>query len=245
MIWLLLLLTLPRGDSPEERFRESNERARGGDYLKGIEGYRALAASGTESASLYWNWAQAARAGGNHGEALWALLRAQEIEPGDPALPREIERLRELARLDPAEIAPDPLSGARRISERLSLGLLSLVAAGASVLCHAAARIFPTRGGLGRLAIAAFVLGVVFAILPLSACFVRPTGVVVKHGAPLLDSASPTAQSLGTLREGEVVPLLTVTGEYRRVEDSSGARGWARVGDVWPLDSPPPRASEP
>jgi hypothetical protein len=26
---------------------------------------------------------------------------------------------------------------------------------------------------------------------------------------------------------------------YLRVEDSSGARGWARQDDVWPLDQPP------
>ena len=59
-----------------------------------------------------------------------------------------------------------------------------------------------------------------------------PTGAVVRRGAPLLDAASPTAEALGTLREGEVVPILETSGDYLRVEDSSGARGWALTRDV-------------
>ena len=43
---------------------------------------------------------------------------------------------------------------------------------------------------------------------------------------------SPTAESIGSLREGEVVPLLGRSGDYVRVEDSSGVRGWAAAADV-------------
>jgi hypothetical protein len=60
--------------------------------------------------------------------------------------------------------------------------------------------------------------------------------VVVRRGAPLLDSASPTGAAIGSLRQAEVVPLLERTASYVRVEDSSGARGWAHADDVWPLE---------
>jgi hypothetical protein len=63
-----------------------------------------------------------------------------------------------------------------------------------------------------------------------------PTAVVVRRGAPLLDAAGPTAGTLGSLREGEVVVVLEESGGYLRVEDSSGARGWASSTDAWRLD---------
>ena len=49
---------------PPSGFREANDLARAGDYPKAIAVYGELAASGQESASLYWNWAQAATARG-------------------------------------------------------------------------------------------------------------------------------------------------------------------------------------
>ena len=67
----------------------------------------------------------------------------------------------------------------------------------------------------------------------------RPTGVVVRRGAALLDAASPVAAPLVTRREGEVVPILAESGGYLRVQDSSGARGWASREDVLPLDRDP------
>jgi hypothetical protein len=70
------------------------------------------------------------------------------------------------------------------------------------------------------------------ALVPVASAFARPTGAVVRRGAPLLDAASPTAEAVGTLREGEVVPILERSGDYVRVEDSSGARGWAVATDV-------------
>jgi SH3 domain-containing protein len=68
------------------------------------------------------------------------------------------------------------------------------------------------------------------------------TGAVVRRGAPLFDAASPTAETVGTLREGEVLPILESSGGYVRVEDSSGARGWALASDVRTLVKPPARS---
>ena len=77
------------------------------------------------------------------------------------------------------------------------------------------------------------------AAVPVAGATARPTAVVVRRGAPLLDGASPAAQPIGALRQGEAVPVIERSAAYLRVEDSSGARGWAHVDDVWPLDRPP------
>lgn len=225
---------------PEERFREAADLARSGDYPKAMTVYQGLASSGVESASLYWNWGEVAAARGAVGEALWALLRARELDPGDRAVRREIERVREVANLDPAEIAPEPLAAAARTSRRFHLDLVALSLLAASLLLHAAGRLLPSPGRTILSGWVALSLGAAVALAPLAGSFARGTGVVLRRGAPLGEAATPTSAALSTLREGEVVPILERTADYLRVEDSSGARGWARAEDVRALDGPPP-----
>jgi hypothetical protein len=232
---VLLLLAA----APPDRFREANEAARGGDYPKAIAGYSELAASGAESASLYWNWAQAASARGTTGEALFALLRARELDPGDRAVMREIERARQAANLDAAELAPDPLAALLRWCRRLHLSFLALALAAVSLALHACARLLPRGRRFGVAGLWTMAAAVAVAVLPLVASLARPTAVVVRRGAPLLEAASPTAAPVGALREGEVVPLLDDGGAFLHVEDSSGARGWAHAADVRRLDRAP------
>jgi tetratricopeptide (TPR) repeat protein len=216
----------------DARFREANELARAGDYPKAIALYQELARGGTESASLCWNWGQAAAARGSTGEALWALLRARELEPGDRAVLRDIERLREAANLDPAEIAPEPLAAAARLARRFRLDLLALLLLLVSLGAHLAARVAPAARWTRPVLWTSLGVALLLATVPAAGAFARPTGVVLRRGAPLLDAASPTAEAVGTLREGEVVPILERSGDYLRVEDSSGARGWTSTEDV-------------
>ena len=237
---LAAALAVPLVAAPaDDRFREANELARAGDYPKAIALYGELAASGEESASLYWNWAQAATARGAQGEALWALLRARELDPGDRAVVRDVEGLRESLNLDPAEIAPEPLTAAGRVSRRFRLALLALVLLALSLVAHGLARAGPGLRWPGGAAWASLLLGLLAAAVPLAASFARPTAVVVRRGAPLLDAASPTAEATGSLREGEVVPVLEASGVWLRVEDNAGARGWAHVDDARRLDVAP------
>jgi hypothetical protein len=224
----------------EARFRQGNELCRSGDYLKALATYRELAEGGASGPSLYWNWAQAAAARGSAGEALWALLRARELDPGDVAVGREIERVREAVNLDRAEIAPEPLAAAARFARRFRLDLVAAVLLGLSVLAHLVARVAAARWSAFCAGVT-FGLGLLAAAAPLAGSFARPTAVVVRRGAPLLDQASPTAEAVGSLREGEVVPVLDASGDYLRIEDSSGARGWAMGTDVRRLDPSAPR----
>jgi hypothetical protein len=226
-------------ETAQDRFRAANDLVRAGDYPRAIGVYGELARSGAESATLYWNWAQAATARGAHGEALWALLRARELDPADRAVGRDVERLRSALNLDPAEIAPEPLAVAGRFARRFRLDLVAAALLGMSVAAHAVARSRSRPPLAGALSWLLLVLGLGAAASPLVASFARPTGAVVRRGAPLFDAASPSANPSGTLREGEVVPVLETSGDWLRVEDNAGARGWAHQGDVRRLDRAP------
>ena len=241
LLALLAPVAAARGETPAERFRAAGDQLRSGDAPKAIATYRELAASGIESASLYWNWAQAASARGETGEALWAVLRAREIDPADRSLSREIQRLRESANLDAAEIAPEPLAVLDRASRRFQLGWLVVLLAALSLASHAAVRRLPAHRWPAPTAWVALAMAIALGALPIAGALARATGVVVRRGAPLLDAASPTAHAIGSLREAEVVPLVERTADYVRVEDSSGARGWAHRDDVWPLETTPAR----
>ena len=218
-----------------ERFHQANEAARTADYPKAIAAYRDLAASGETGAELYWNWAQAAQAQGLRGEAVWALLRARERDPGDVAVARALERLREELNLDPSELAPEPLAQWRRWAR---WSRVDLVAAGlllVSVALHALRR--PAHRDRGRVASwMCFCLGALLALLWFVGSRARQTAVIVQRGAALFEAASGSAESIGTLREGEVVPVLAVSTGFLRIQDSAGARGWARTNDVALVD---------
>ncbi len=229
--------------TPEERFREATTLAQKGDHLGALEIYRELAVSGHESGSLYWNWAQVAEARGGVGEALWALLRGREVTPSDVVLRREIERLRQAANLDRAELTPVPLAGLSRFASRYLLAPLAIALLVVSLLAHAVARVRKAWRWPVPVAWTSAVLGAVAAGVVLLGGAATPTGVVLHHGVPLADAASPTATVLVTLREGEVVPVLEASGAYLRVQDSSGSRGWVVASEVGRLEVPPGSAS--
>jgi hypothetical protein len=107
------------------------------------------------------------------------------------------------------------------------------------VLAHALGRLRPGPRGPVSLAWATLALGLLAVAVPLAASLARPTAAVVRRDAPLLDAASPSADASGSLREGEVVPVLETSGAWLRVEDNAGARGWAHVDDMRCLDAAP------
>lgn len=229
----------------EQKFREATALAREGDSTGAVAIYRDLAAGGYESGSLYWNWAQAAQARGAAGEALWALLRGRELEAGDAATAREIERLRSSLNLDPAELSPSPLSSVGRIARRLHLAVLAVLLLAVSLGAHVAARVVRALRWPVAAAWVSLLLGTVAAAFVWLGSLAPPTAVVVRRDVQLADAASPTASALGSMREGEVVPVLDVSGPYLRVQDSSGARGWVPVEDARRLDRPMPPATAP
>jgi hypothetical protein len=128
---------------------------------------------------------------------------------------------------------------AGRFSRRFRLDLVATALLALSVLLHALARTRLRPAAANGIAWGALVLGLAVMLVPLAASLARPTAAVVRRGAPLLDAASPSASPAGTLREGEVVPVLDSSGDWLQVEDNAGARGWAHEADVRRLDRAP------
>jgi hypothetical protein len=228
-LFLVAVLGLPSVARPEDSavgFRRGNESASHSKWDDAISEYSRLAQEGVKSPSLYWNWAQAASASGRKGEALWALLRAQEQTPGDASLARDIERIRGELGLDPSEVSLGLLGDVRLLARRLRFDVLAI-----------AALLLSIASLLGRkprkpLALSAFLTGVVLITPYFAGAWREPRGVVVQRDAPLLDAPRNEAVALANLREGEVVPLLGEEGDCVRIQDASGARGFAHRSDV-------------
>ena len=226
---------------PEERFREGTALLRSGDIPGGLAVFRELASSGHESVNLYWNWAQGAAVRGRAGEALWALLRAREVGPRDAAAEREIERLRLALQLYRAELNPVPTVALSRVARSWHFQLVAWVLFAFALhlrifYWRRAALRWPTVASL-----IALLVGLALAAATFAGSSARPTAVVTARNVCLLDAAVANARTVATLREGEVVSVFDSAGEFLRIQDSSGARGWARSSDIYRLDEPPSR----
>ena len=230
--WLLLaaLLWAPstkaQSETPSGVFRRGNENVSRGRFDDALLDYARLAKDGVRAPSLYWNWAQAASASGKKGEAVWALLRAQDLTPTDSSISRELERLRGELGLDPSEVSLGLLGDARITARRFRFDALAIAALLLSLLAVIGKK--PRTS----LSLSTFLIGLLVVLPFFAGSFREPRGVVVRKDAPLVDTPRNDAVALANLREGEVVPLLGEEGDYVRIQDASGARGFAHKNDV-------------
>ena len=230
--WLLLMATLlgslaaAQSEAPTAVFRRGNEHAARSRWDDAIVEYGRLAKDGVEAPSLYWNWAQAASASGRKGEALWAFMSGRELTPGDASMIREVERLRGELGLDPSEVSLGFLGDLRILARRFRFDVLAIIAFLSSIIAVVGKR---SRSSLSR---ASLLAGLLLAAPFVAGSWREPRGVVVHKDAPLMDAARNDAVALASLREGEVVPLLGEEGEYVKIQDASGARGFALKTDV-------------
>jgi len=214
------------GEAPTAVFRRGNESAARSQWDQALSAYAELEKQGVRAPSLYWNWAQTAAAAGKKGEALWAALRARELAPADPSLSREVERLRAELGLDPSEVSLGLLGDLRVQARRFRLDLAAMVflALSLGALLGKKPRTTLSRGAL--------LVGVLLALPFFGGAWRESRGVVIQKDAPLLDIPRDDAIALANLREGEAVPLLAFEGDYVRIQDASGARGFAHTDDV-------------
>lgn len=225
----LLLWTSPapaQTIAPSEGFRRANESAARSAWTDAMVEYQRLEAEGVRAPSLYWNWAQAASAAGRKGEAVWALLRAQELAPGDAGVARELDRLRGELGLDPSEVSLGMVGDARRLARRFRFDVVAVL------LFLASIAVLFGKTPRPAWSLGAFLAGLLVVAPLFGGAWRGPRGVVVQKDAPLLDIPRNDAVALANLREGEVVPLLANEGEYLRIQDASGARGFALKTDV-------------
>jgi hypothetical protein len=232
LVFLTVALLSAQTDSPDALFRHGNENAARSRWDDAVADYSRLAESGVRAPSLYWNWAQAASASGRKGEALWAVLRARDLTPTDSSMIREAERLRGELGLDPSEVSQGLLGDLRLLARRYRFDGLAIAAFLLSMA------LLP--GGKPRIASSRWclLLGILLALPSLLGPLREPRGVVVRKDAPLLDASRSDAVALASLREGEVVPLLGEEGDFVRIQDASGARGFAHKNDVRKVGMP-------
>jgi len=232
LAWLLLLATLlatlatAQAEAPSVVFRRGNEHAARSRWDDAIGEYARLAKDGVKAPSLYWNWAQAASASGRKGEALWAFMSGRELTPGDGSMIREVERLRGELGLDPSEVSLGFLGDLRLLARRFHFDALAIVAFLFSMISVMG------KKSRSSLSLASLLAGLLLAAPFVAGSWREPRGVVVQKDAPLMDAPRNDAVALANLREGEVVPLLGEEGEYVKIQDASGARGFAHKNDV-------------
>ena len=156
---------------------------------------------------------------------------------------RDVERLREALNLDRAEIAPEPLAAAGRFARRFRLDLVALALLAAlrrRSRASPAARRRPGGGQRRAWAASSSASSPLPSRSPRPSRGPRPPWCA---GAPRSSTPPrPRPTPTGSLREGEVVPVLETSGDWLRVEDNAGARGWAHAADVRRLDGAPARA---
>ena len=176
------------------RFREANDLVRAGDYPKAIA---ALPRAGRRRARRAPRSTGTGRRprprAGRTGEALWALLRARELDPGDRAVARDDRAAARGAQPRPRRDrarAPGRRRSLRAPVPPRPRGRRSCSRSPCSPTCSRA----PAGRAVGppRCLGVTFGLGLLAAVAPLAGSFARPTAVVVRRGAPLLDAASPT-----------------------------------------------------
>lgn len=227
----LLMTAYARADT-ETSFREANEKAAHGQWQDALPIYSKLARDGVRVPALYWNWAQTAAASGRKGEALWAYMAVRNVAPRDPGVGREIEKLRAELGLDPSEISLGLEGDARLLARRLRFDMLAVLA----LLCSIGVLLVPRPRA--AFSVVLLLLGLLLLGPYCFAAWRQPRAVIVQKDAPLLDASRDDAVALANLREGEVVPILEEAGDFVKIQDASGARGFAHRDDVRRLEVP-------
>jgi hypothetical protein len=226
LLWASAATAQTPASASSEGFRRGNESAARSAWTDAIAEYHRLEAEGVRAPSLYWNWAQAASASGRKGEAIWALLRAQELGPRDAGVARDLERLRGELGLDPSEVSLGVVGDARRLARRFRFDVIAVL------LFLASIAVLFGKTPRPAWSLGAFLAGLLVVAPLLGGAWRGSRGVVVQKDAPLLDIPRDDAVALANLREGEAVPLLADEGEYLQIQDASGARGFALKTDV-------------
>lgn len=221
---------------PVESFRHGNEAAAERRFEEAISRYEEARTLGARSASLYWNWGHAAAAAGRRAEALWAFSLARLVDPADPSIAPQIERLRATLGLDPAETS---LGAARTLSIALRAWRLDWLA----VALLASSLLPLLRAEWRRASLVPLALGLALALVSTSGLVADPRAVIVTPDAPLFDAPREGALTLSRLREGEFVPTLATERDFVQIQDASGARGFVRRQDLRPLATHAPGRS--
>jgi hypothetical protein len=219
-----------RAESHGASFDEANRSYSEGHFADAVTDFETLARTHGWSAPLLYDLANAYAQEGNVGLSVLNYERAQVLAPRDPDIAANLAYVRAKAGL-PAPVQP----WYQRFARTFSLTTWTLLAVfGFWLACVAflAGRKWRVR----RLVRAAFFAALV-GVSTTTAAVVLDRDldhavVVERKTAPVRVSPFDTAASEASLSEGEDVSIIGRHGDFVRVRDGQGRKGWARSAAV-------------
>ena len=232
---LILLFSTPAlGVTPKELADQAQNAYQSSQYPQAIRHWNELSQMGFINGDLYYNIGSAYWRLGQAGQARRYFLAAQQWSPRDPALRENLAFIE--GKVEPrAPTADGPLT----LLRKLPLYRLSLNAPESLLFCAFATLLF-----FGLLTVYRFKRQPIFlipalVILPLlffgsfqylrrsSWPFVKNEAVVVAPSLALREQPLAESKIREELREGRLVRLKKVQGDFALVKSPSGKEGWA------------------
>ncbi|HKY64286.1 MAG TPA: hypothetical protein VJR29_12800 [bacterium] len=238
----LLLSTPAIAVTPKELADQAQAAYQAGKYAEAIRGWNELSQIGFINGDLYYNIASAYWRLGQAGQARRYFLAAREWSPRDPALRENLAFIE--AKVEPSRAA---VEGPRALLRKIPFYRLGLNGSESLWLCAVTGLLFfglLTAYRLQRkplyLILAATALPLLFfgsfQYLMRSAWpFARAEAVVVAPSLSLREQPLAEAPVREELREGRLVRLKKVQGDFALVKSPSGKEGWAervQIGEI-------------
>ncbi|MCX8495350.1 MAG: tetratricopeptide repeat protein [Akkermansiaceae bacterium] len=224
----LLFLALATASLSAGDFAEANQRFQAGDFAGAASAYEQILTVEGPRASVCYNLGNSYFRLGKFGPAILAYERARILTPRDPDLMTNLARARKDAavtdesQLDPrinavvSELSPDEWSWLLA-SAALTIGALTMVGGIIRLPLHW------TRRAVG--------LSLFCIALSASALYLRRAestrGVVISETTAIRISPFEQAESISTLRPGQIIQIGAQQSGFHYVESpSSGPHGW-------------------
>ncbi|HKX13036.1 MAG TPA: hypothetical protein VJP40_07780 [bacterium] len=237
------LLSMPAfAITPKELTDQAQAAYQAGQYAEAIRHWNELSQIGFVNGDIYYNIASAYWRLGQAGQARRYFLAAKEWSPRDPALRENLTFIE--AKVEPSRPSAD---GPRALLGKIPFYRFSLNAPESLWLCAVVSLAFFGLLAMFRLRRKPLFLILAAAALPLlflgsfqylartGLPFARSEAVVVAPSLALREQPLAESPVREELREGRLVRLKKVQGDFALVKSPSGKEGWAervQIGEI-------------
>ncbi len=228
--------------SPQARFYRANALYNEGQYQGAASEYEALAATGVQSAPLYFNLGNAYFKAGQLGQAILNYERARRLDPADPDVRANLSFALASTGAQGCDAAPVWQRLLFPLAQRMPLWrLVGLTSAAYSLafLGFAAFRLVRSRPRWLRSVSAALAVLALIGGTSLAAQLWQHTaarGVIAAEGnTPVRFEPSDTGTVHYTLQQGSLVRVLESRTGWLLVARCDGRKGWVREDAVTTL----------
>lgn len=236
MVLLCSVVGVSRAADP---LNQADSAYNAGNYIRAIQLYDSLVASGYESATLYYNLGNAYYKNDQVGRAVLNFRRALGLDPSmeDARYNLEVASSRAIDKID---IVPEffMVSYTRSVRELMSTNGWAAWAIGWFLVALAGAVVWLSIYSLGwrKAGFATMIVSLVLSVVGLWAAWgsydrVSPGtwGVVVHTATPVVSAPNAEGKDLFVLHEGTTLDVLDRSGEWVEVQIASGEKGWVKA----------------